>query len=237
LAKGGYSIINSNNINNIKIFLDAFKLYVENLRFQPTQLYPEGEQILKSQRKTGFLGFIICLTNLLELYEQIQINMNYLLSYKLSQDRLKVFFSALRSRGGFNNNPNAIQFHSAYKRLLVRHQVNGLMYGNCSPLDSASILFDSSNKRQDADAICDYEDIDEEKNVLFNEFKHNYDETTRMPELEEFIIDIVKYTGGFIIRKIKKKSNLCGICDSFLTEKDDVNESLLLKLKNKRKIN
>lgn len=205
LAKGDYSLpINNNNINKIKIFFDAFKCYVENLKFQLTQQHPEGEIILKSQRKTGFLGFIICLTNLLELYEHIQKDMNYLLSYKLSQDHLEVFFSAMRSRGGFNNNPNAIQFRSAYKRLLVRHQVDGSMYGNCSPLNSVSILFVSSNKRKDADAICDYEDIDEEKNVLFNEFEHDYDETTRLPELEEYIIDIVKYTGGFIIRKIKK---------------------------------
>lgn len=156
--------------------------------FQPTQQYPEGEQILKSQRKTGFLGFIICLINLLELYEQIQIDINYLLSYKLSQDHVEVFFSAMRSRGGFNNNPNAIQFRFAYKCLLVRHQVDGSMYGNCSPLDSVSIIFVSFNKRQDADAICDYEGIDEEKNVLFNEFEHNYNETTHMLKLEEFII-------------------------------------------------
>jgi len=51
--------------------------------------------------------------------------MNYLLLYKLSQDYLEVFFSDMRKRGGFNNNPNAIQFRSAYKRLLVRSQVNG----------------------------------------------------------------------------------------------------------------
>lgn len=91
---------------------------------------------------------------------------------------MEIFYSATRSRGGFNNNPNVIQFRSAYKRLLVRHQVDGSMYGNSSPLDSASILFVSSNKCKDADAICDYEDIDEGTNVLFNEFEHDYDETT-----------------------------------------------------------
>jgi len=92
--------------------------------------------------------------------------MNYLLSYKLSQDHEVVFFSVLRSWGGFNSNPNAMQFHSAYKCLLVRHQVDGSMYGNCSSLDRASILFISSDKRQDADAICDYEDIDGDPDIL-----------------------------------------------------------------------
>lgn len=41
--------------------------------------------------------------------------MSYLLSYKLSQDHLEIFFSAMRSRGDFNNNPNAVQFRAAYK--------------------------------------------------------------------------------------------------------------------------
>ncbi|KAF2896805.1 hypothetical protein ILUMI_09373 [Ignelater luminosus] len=30
-----------------------------------------------------------------------------------------IFFAAVRARGGFNNNPNAFQFQSAYKRLLI----------------------------------------------------------------------------------------------------------------------
>jgi len=45
--------------------------------------------------------------------------LNYLLTFKLNQDHLEIFFSALRSRGGFNNNPNAQQFKAAYKRLMV----------------------------------------------------------------------------------------------------------------------
>lgn len=31
--------------------------------------------------------------------------------------------------------------------------------------------------------------------------EHDYDKIIHLPELEKFIIDIVKYTGGFIIRK------------------------------------
>jgi len=30
-----------------------------------------------------------------------------------------MFFSVIRSKGGFNNNPTALQFESAYKRLLT----------------------------------------------------------------------------------------------------------------------
>ncbi|KAK0071393.1 hypothetical protein PV325_013008, partial [Microctonus aethiopoides] len=45
------------------------------------------------------------------------------LQTKLSQDYLETFFCAIRSRGGFNNNPNAFQSRSAYKRLVIRHEL------------------------------------------------------------------------------------------------------------------
>jgi len=230
LAKGDYYIpTNEKKIHILKMFLNEFKLYVECLKLE------SGEEILKSIRKTGFLGFIICLTNLFELYKQIQDYMTFLLTYKLSQDHLEVFFSAMRSRGAFNNNPNVIQFRSAYKRLLVRHQVDGSTYGNCSPLDSASILFVGSNKRKNADAICNYQ-MDNEEEILFNEFDHDYDITTRLPELDDFVTDVVKYTAGFIVRKIKKNKNICNICEPFLVNQTDGNESLLLKLKTRGKL-
>jgi len=196
LAKRDYYIsTNEDTIPKLKTFLIKFKIYVECLQFE------SREEILKSKRKTGFLGFIICLTNLFELYEQIKDDMTFLLTYILRQDQLEVFFSAMRSRGGFNNNPNAIQFHSAYKRLLVRHQVDGSTYGNCSPIDSANILFVGSNKRKDADAICNYQ-MDNEEEILFHEFDHDYDLTTRLPELDNFVTNVVKYTEGFIVKKI-----------------------------------
>lgn len=51
------------------------------------------------------------------LYDKLKtLRMKYLLTYKLSQDYLETFFSAI-SRGGFNNNPNVFQLKSAYKRL------------------------------------------------------------------------------------------------------------------------
>lgn len=96
---------------------------------------------MKSQRKTGFLSFTICISNLVNLFNLvIRYGMTYLLGYKLSQDHLEVFYRSMRSRGGFNNNPNAIQFWTAYKRLLVRHKIKGSEFGNCSPLDRASYL-------------------------------------------------------------------------------------------------
>ncbi|CAI6377671.1 unnamed protein product [Macrosiphum euphorbiae] len=49
--------------------------------------------------------------------------LEYLLTYKLSQDHLEIFFSAVRPRSGFSNNPTAAQFEAAYKRLLIHTEI------------------------------------------------------------------------------------------------------------------
>ena len=67
------------------------------------------------------------------------MSLRYILTYKLSQDHLELFFSAIRSRGGSNNNPNSMQFKNAYKKLLVNNKVKSIK-GNCFPLDSTYIL-------------------------------------------------------------------------------------------------
>jgi len=60
-----------------------------------------------------------------------QFKLNYLLTFKFNQDHLETFFSALRSREGFNNNPNAQQFETVYKSLMVRHEISASEKGNC----------------------------------------------------------------------------------------------------------
>ncbi|EFN66842.1 hypothetical protein EAG_09725, partial [Camponotus floridanus] len=44
----------------------------------------------------------------------------FLLTYKMSQDHLEIFFAAVRDKG-YNNNPSTKQekFNYAYKRLLL----------------------------------------------------------------------------------------------------------------------
>jgi len=57
--------------------------------------------------------------------------MKFLLSYKFSQDHLEMLFSAIRSKGAFNNNPTVSQFEAAYKSLLVHAQIKTSHNANC----------------------------------------------------------------------------------------------------------
>ena len=74
--------------------------------------------------------------------------LKYLLPYKTSQDHLELFFGAVRAAGGWNNNPTAIQFRSAYNQLLMRHNITAGK-GNCVPQDDTEM---PSNVEDQSDA-------------------------------------------------------------------------------------
>lgn len=88
--------------------------------------------VVKSKRQTGFKGMIMGLHSALELYEILlsKSDLTFLITYKLSQDHLETFFSAVRSRGGYSDSPTCRQFQAAYKRLLVHNTIVGSNHGN-----------------------------------------------------------------------------------------------------------
>lgn len=63
--------------------------------------------ILKSCRKIGFLGFLVCIESLKEMYFKYvkkAFYSEFFFLFKFSQDHLENFFG-VHSKGGFNNNP------------------------------------------------------------------------------------------------------------------------------------
>jgi hypothetical protein len=129
--------IRRSNYQYTKRFLDEASDYIRNLKG------PDGQSILTSKRKTGFLGFLLCINAVVGLAEDL-VNaenpvLKYLLTYKMSQDHLELFFSAVRACGGWNNNPTTRQFIAAYKQLMMRHNIEGGR-GNCTPQDNTEIL-------------------------------------------------------------------------------------------------
>ncbi|KAE9524151.1 hypothetical protein AGLY_015516, partial [Aphis glycines] len=125
--------------------------------------------------------------------------MDFILSYKISQDHIKMFFSAIRSHGGFCNNPTASEFESAYKRLLIHTEIATSSQDNCVHLDETEILTVTNSSQQIESDSLEYFctagiDIDEE-------------DTSMLLYLEQlqytpYLMDITQYISGFVVRKI-----------------------------------
>lgn len=81
-------------------------------------LSADGQLVLTSRIKTGFLGFLISMNSFKCLYNYYALEkglIKYLLTYKFSQVNSEILFSVIRSKGGSNNNPTAKQFQTIYK--------------------------------------------------------------------------------------------------------------------------
>ena len=135
-ARGLKAAIKPGNGEQVMDFLDGAFQYIAAIKDVA------GNLMFMTSKKTAFVGFLACIKSLKQIYKQHvgeDKPLKYLLTYKLSQDHLELFFGAIRAAGGFNNNPTTRQFVATYKRLLMRHDVE-VVTGNTVPQDLTRLL-------------------------------------------------------------------------------------------------
>ncbi len=80
-----------------------------------------------TQRKTFIIGFVACVKSTIcmatEMVSAPTNHFKYLLTYKFSQDHIQLLFSCIRSKGGWNNNPNCLQMKYALRKMLMRNAI------------------------------------------------------------------------------------------------------------------
>jgi len=180
--------------------------------------------VIKSTRKTGFIGLIISLQSIKNMFIDTVVTkeLDFLLTYKMSQDHLEMFFSAIRSREGFNNNPTALQFEIFFKRLLVHTEIMTSSGANFMVMDMTKILWVSSSTSKPVEKSNIYLDMlcaeIEDDNINFN--------TNQFNVLQQVVEDIVEYIAGFIVRKLSRKL-ICDECTEVLTRTNTESGSLI----------
>lgn len=192
----------------------------------------EGDLIIQSPRKTGFIGFIAAMKSLREFYlkyiNSTEPLLTFVLTYKFSQDHLELFFSAIRSRGGHNNNPTARQFEAMYKQLIVHVEVKGLEGTNCIALDQTSILHVTN-----CNTIIRNEDgEDNEPTPILDDITDQSVCTSRAWDLTSYTDNIITYMAGFVVKKIKN-SIVCGICFDLIENNEAKSANFLLQNRKK----
>jgi hypothetical protein len=219
--------ISAKSYETLKSYAAKFELYIVGLKCH------QGKKIIQTAKKIGFIGLVVCLRNIFAIYDCLKEHgLQYLLTYKLLQDHLETFFSAMRAKGGFNNNPNAQQFEAAYKRLLVRSEISAAETGNCliSDIQILHARFEKVNTGETGIERFLNEEI--ETDVFDDEYVSTW------YQLSSYVEDVVKYVAGFIVFKLTKHI-VCQICRNHLVpwENERRNEvPLLIKIKNKNNL-
>ena len=121
--------------------------YIMNLRRK------DGSLLIESRLKTGFVGFLNGIFAMQEMFEELVTKgpLTEIMTYKFSQDHLELYFAAVRSKLGANNNPSCKQFSEIHKRLLVHNQIRGFN-SNVDSIDSTELLTISARKIKSDDA-------------------------------------------------------------------------------------
>ncbi|KAF0715996.1 THAP domain-containing protein 1-like isoform X5, partial [Aphis craccivora] len=207
-AKGYKSPINASNIKSIESVFNNTIDYLKTLRIEDSPVYLSG-------RKMFIIGFIVNMKSTLEMsYKLLYKNQNplkFILTYKVSQDHLELFFACVRSRGGCNNNPNCIQFKHTLRQLLFTRNIT-VNSGNCCDFDALEdeILEFRSEKRSMM-SVQEETTFDDDESEI-----QTYLDQLNNLQLGEYVNDILDYISGYIIRSMVKKLS-CTFCIKALT--------------------
>lgn len=196
--------------------IKTLKTYILKLKLE------SGVLVVNSERKTGFRGFIVNLDNCVELFLILRSKavLSYLLTYKISQDHLEIYFSVFRSAGGYNNNPSAYHFRNTYRKLLGKTELQASEFANCAELLDIEILHVSSAPES---IVKENFKIDHQQ-----EYMHSYFQT--LHNISPMVDDIVLYIAGFVAKKVAEVIH-CQFCSDLLFQNPIMSRLVNIKTK------
>ena len=177
-----------------------------------------GELLSMGKRKTCIIGWGITITGIIAmtdslLYRTVE-SLRYFLTFKTSQDRLEIFFSKIRRRGGWNNNPTTMQFTWSLRHILLKNFIAPSKNGNCTllELDEDDSIFSFRWCKRRYDSIPNDEtSIDD--NLL---------RALQRSELPDTLKDhCIYYIAGWIARTLSEKLHCQKCKDALFLQRED----------------
>jgi hypothetical protein len=188
----------------------------------------------KTKRKTGFVGFLAGIKSMKQMFHDLveseHAPLKYILTYKMSQDHLELFFGAIRACGGFNNNPTTQQFTAAYKRLLLRSHIEG-ENGNCEkrdPIDILSAIGDSCNVNGKEVTITNAALIRKYDLVEVGHAEmEDYSDCPNISTISPYKKAAISYIAGYVANKVKASIICTKCCEALGSERTQAASSVL----------
>lgn len=219
-GKGFKSATNRNNAEWRIRFLEESKNFLLNLEDST------GKKIVKTKRRTFVIGLCVTIDSTVYLFKKLLLGdgvngicLKYLPTYKFSQDNIEIMFGIIRRRGGWSNNPTALQFSYAFRAVLSHVGVVGSRSSNVLVADSDDIL-----------QPCEPDDVFVEDS--FVSVDHSY--CSLLPVLSSYVDNVCVYISGFVVRRLLPRLK-CSDCRSLLVDvtKRSAPDTCFLELKDR----
>lgn len=182
----------------------------------------DGVSVFNTRREKAFRGLLLAIDAIERIFDVLVRSgkMKYLLTYKLSQDALELLFGIIRAMGGFNDNPTAPQFDSAYTKTLFRNEVKASKNGNALPLENIQVLVTMSTQQKKKKSstggsesvawdTVDWESVDVFRAAL----------KMHMFKLANTVDSVTSFIAGFVAMKVFKACG-CEPCSEVLIAHD-----------------
>ena len=126
--------------------------------------------LIEGHHKTVIWGFTFSIHSLLSIAQEYLScecwPLQYILTYKFSQDHIELLFNKIHGRCGWNNSPNGLHFKYALRSLLIRNSIEPSYTANCTHFDDALCVSNGlfgfpSKQNQHQETTIDYNDSEE----------------------------------------------------------------------------
>lgn len=120
------SALNPSNKHLIFNRLNEIKDYILTLKIRQSEKNPRIVSVLDSDLKVGFLGYLIDIVSIQNIYQEYVEEKNWMIffaTHRISQDHLEILFGLIRKTCGCNDNPTMQQFEAALKKLSFQSDI------------------------------------------------------------------------------------------------------------------
>ncbi|HBS54095.1 MAG TPA: hypothetical protein DD806_08860 [Flavobacterium sp.] len=178
-----------------------------------------GVPLAQHDRRTFLIGFAAATKSVFGISAAIFQRMpmyKTIETYQFSQDFLECFFGIVRSRLGGNNNPNALEFKYALRRILHRNQLQGNKFSNVEPvgvrMGSLFLLIPVKKPHHDPSFV-------EENPSLVHKGVLVAFQSASSKNLHELTKHAVYFAGSWVANRILQKLD-CESCERALVDQE-----------------
>lgn len=176
----------------------------------------ESIKVVKARGETvpNIKGWLISLNSIICLWNHLkeEYGLRFLLTSCLNQDCLENAFSTVRQKGGFNDNPDPLQFRHSLKKIITASLLTPSDIANCKD-DTDNFLLNISDlsRKSSFNHTAGTEDILSKSSTseVTDEPSETDDELSELNLPEQ---NAVVYVAGYIVKKVLRNHSSCVPC-------------------------